>query len=584
VKDTGIGMTEEQLGLLFQPFTQADSSTTRIFGGTGLGLAISKHLVALMGGEIHVRSKLGIGSEFFFTVPLGKTSAMPMDNPIPRNERPARILVVDDRQSARDILASMLTELQFSVTTVACATSGLRELQSVEGSRHDYDLVIIDRCMPVLDGLAAAREIRTASQYQDTAILLMVTSLAEEAELIDAHKETLDGVLRKPFTYSGLFDAVMNALGGQYPKKSRLIDESLFPTFHDRQLEGTVLLVEDNAINQQVVQEMLESLGLQVETATNGQEAVDMVDLKKYDLVLMDIDMPTMDGYKATELIRKNYPPQALPVIAVTASIAYGHKERRIAVGMNNYVAKPINLSVLWRVLSEWLTKKTTSKPIEISGPEPSRVLPKQLAGIDVDAVLSRLGQKEGLFLKLLLDFYEQYRHAADSIEHSIQGEDKTKAYHLAHNLRGLAGNLGMAGLSDAAAKLETAMQRNENVPEALLDLRQHLLTVNAALAGLPGHAGRQADGADGSEPAPLDHLIVDLTEQLENGSPRATDVLANIRALLKGEMQEYTDKMALQLEHFAFDEALHTLQLFQMSLQKQPVNYGNNTSADPTC
>jgi len=585
VKDTGIGMTEAQLGMLFQPFTQADSSTTRIFGGTGLGLAISKHLVALMGGDISVSSKLGIGSEFFFTVPLGKTSATPVDGHLASTESPARILVVDDRPSARDILASMLTELQFSVTTVASTLSALSELQSVEGNRQAYDLVLIDRYMPVLDGLSAAREIKSALKYQEVAILLTVTSLAEETDLIntDTDNAAVDGILRKPFTYSSLFNAVMNALGGQHPKKPRLSDESLFPTFHDRQLEGTVLLVEDNAINQQVVQEMLESLGVKVETASNGQEAVEMVNLQRYDLVLMDIDMPTMDGYTATENIRRKFSPQELPIIAVTASITSGHRERRIAVGMNNYVAKPINLSILWRVLRAWLTIRPNTRPTEINEAEPKRILPNPLAGIDIASGLNRLGHNEGLFRKLLSDFYKQYRNAADAIETSIQGKDKTEAYHLAHNLKGLAGNLGMTDLSSAAANLETALERNEKVPETLLELRQQLSKVNAAIAGLPAHPEPYAIDAASPDPAQITHLILELKAQLENSSPRAADALAKIRTGLNGKMQEYTEKIALQLDHFAFDEALHTLTLFQTALAQQPVFYENKTRDDPT-
>lgn len=581
VKDTGIGMTAEQLSILFQPFTQADSSTTRLFGGTGLGLAISKRLVELMGGEINVRSKLGVGSEFFFIIPFGKSASAPMAGYYAGKEHNRRILVVDDRQSARDILSSMLTQLKFTVTTVSSVMSALSELQIVAGNGHSYDLVLINRHMPVMDGLTAARTIRGDSRYKAVAIILMVSSLAEETELINNDHDAFDTVIRKPFTYSALFDAIIDALGESELIRPLMIKDDVPSTIDNRPLQGKVLLVEDNAINQQVVQEMLESLGISVEIAANGQEAVEMVDLAKYDLVLMDIDMPTMDGYKATEIIRRKYSLQELPVIAVTASITFGHRERRMAVGMNNYVAKPINLAILRRVLSEWLDTAPYVQPPKVSQPETEWLLPSSLPGIDLESGLARLGQNQQLYQKLLLNFYQQYHDVAISIDNTLNKDDKSEAKHMAHNLKGLAGNLGMKGLSVAATRLEGALERNENLLDAMQELRRQLSTVNDSIADLPQPTELPSNGLSSFNANQVNNMLMELAFQIHSGSPRAGDALAKIRASFDGKMQEYTEKLALQIDQFAFDEAMQTLELLQLSLKQLPKDYENKTSED---
>ncbi len=582
VKDTGIGMTQAQLALLFRPFTQADNSTTRLFGGTGLGLAISKRLVELMGGEIGVRSKPGLGSEFFFTVPLAKAAESQNSATFARvGHGPAlRVLVVDDKRVACDILASMLSQLKFSVAKVSDAMSALSELQATN-NQNAYDVVFINRYLSVMDGLALARTVRGDAQYKPVALVAMVNSLAEEAELLDTEQAVFDAVLRKPFTYSSLYETVVAVLGESSLKKPQVDDDALFAQVNNKQkLQGTVLLVEDNAINQRILQEMLGGLGVRVELATNGQEAVDKVRIRVYDLVLMDIDMPVMDGYKATELIRQQFSPQQLPIIAVTASITLGHRERRTAVGMNNYVAKPIDPAILSRVLSEWLEPAADTPPSEPNPATFRQVWPGKVdRTIDTTDGLARLGGNEGLYHTLLFDFYQQYHGAADLMEQSLVQGDKTAVSHLAHSVKGLASNLGMTGLSEAASRIEQALAYDQALTKAVQEFRRQLAQVTDTLATLPPPAEQKMPNA--TEPVPPEQirpLMRELARQLKIGSPRAADVLVKIRTGLGVKVPEYADKMAAQIDQFAFDEALQTLRLWQKFLEQSPKEHEQKT------
>jgi len=581
VRDTGIGMTLEQLDMLFQPFTQADSSTTRRFGGTGLGLAISKRLVELMGGEITATSKLGLGSEFYFTTPFGKTPAPLTTHLFTDSPCQYRILVVDDSPSAQAIVSAMLTEFKFSVTTVPTGMAALAELLDAAGNHGQaYDLALINRYLPVLDGVATANLIRRDSRAQAINLLLMVTSLTDETELSLAEQELFDGVLCKPFTYSALFDMIIGTMGEDkfdraMPKSSKLSSKKA-----EKSLQGHVLLVEDNSINQQIVREMLENLGVTVSIADNGLEAVEKIHSERFDLVLMDIDMPTMDGYKATEIIRRSFSMQEMPVIAVTASITSGHRERRLAVGMNNYIAKPIDLSVLQRVLSQWLTA-TEPAATKTKDPTFAPGLPATLAGIDMASGLARLGQDQILYHRLLLDFYRQHHDLVLTLDDLKTGNtDETRR--MIHALKGVAGNLGMDDLAAAATRLETALQQGKIDQELLSVFQDHLVLVLDGLANLQTPQEPKISSTGGYDSEQFTHLLEELAAHIDNCSLRATDALARLRAHLGTVLQEHTDQLARQINQFAFDEAANTLQLLQTCLTERAITPSADYDHEP--
>ena len=306
VSDTGIGLSKEQAGNLFQSFSQADTSTTRKYGGTGLGLTISKRLTEMMGGKIWVESKYGEGSTFSFTANfgLGKERAKRVFKPS-KDLRGMRVLVVDDNATSRSILQEMLESFSFEVSMAASGEEGITELENADEDKP-FELVIMDWKMPGMDGIEASKRIKDHTSLNKVPPIVMVTAYGREEVMQQADQVGLDGFLLKPVSPSMLFDTIMEAFGKTVPESLRVAQRKIQKAEAFNHLQGAnVLLVEDNEINQQVAKEILESVGLNVALANNGQEAVNAVKENNYDAVLMDVQMPVMDGYTATRKIRE---------------------------------------------------------------------------------------------------------------------------------------------------------------------------------------------------------------------------------------------------------------------------------------
>jgi CheY-like chemotaxis protein len=361
VQDTGIGMTSEQAAKLFQPFMQADSSTTRKYGGTGLGLTISKRLAEMMGGEIWVESEPGGGSTFIFTANfgLGKERAKKRFT-LPQDLRGMKVLVVDDNATSRDILQGMLESFSFEVTLAASAQEGLTELEKASESQS-FKLVIMDWKMPGMDGIEASKHIKYHKSLSKIPVIVMVTAYGREDIMKQAEAVGLEGFLLKPASPSILFDAIMQAFGEAVPELSRVAQRKEQEAEALKHIQGAqVLLVEDNEINQQVAKEILEGAilegaGLKVALTNNGQEAVNAVKENEYDAVLMDVQMPVMDGYTATRQIRKDKRFKELPIIAMTAHAMTGDEDKSLQSGMNGHVTKPIDPDQLFSTLQKWI-------------------------------------------------------------------------------------------------------------------------------------------------------------------------------------------------------------------------------------
>ena len=410
VRDTGIGLTEEQRGRLFQSFTQADTSTTRKYGGTGLGLTISKRLVEMMGGEIWVESEFGSGTTFNFTVLLGQSLNKPPKTYTPPGDlRGLSVLVVDDNATSRQILQDMLASFSFHIALAASGEEGLAELENASNDRP-FDLVIMDWKMPGLDGIETAKRIKANTRLGKIPPIILVTAYGREEIMQQAEAVGLDGFLIKPVSPSTLFDAIMMAFGQGRSDKARPAFKKGPETDAAEIIRGArLLLVEDNEINQQVAREILEGAGLQVTIADNGREAVDMVRENIFDAVLMDIQMPVMDGYTATRKIREwevgrrnaedgmgkeekelkaesskpaaekeleaqgsklngkdsaepsassfqlSARAQQVPIIAMTAHAMAGDDQKSLTAGMNGHVTKPIDPEQLFAMLLKWI-------------------------------------------------------------------------------------------------------------------------------------------------------------------------------------------------------------------------------------
>jgi CheY-like chemotaxis protein len=367
VRDTGIGMTREQSTKLFQPFTQADMSTTRKHGGTGLGLTICRRLVELMGGRIWLESEPGIGSTFFFTTWLGVGSATGTGKRIPERLAQLRILIVDDNHEACEILKESLISIARQVDTVPSGKDAIAALQKQDAT-DPYDIVFMDWRMSGMDGLQTSRYIKSDETLKHQPSIVLVTAFGREEVREEAERLQLDGFLVKPVTKSMLVDTLVNVFAPA--------DEETSPTSAQQQalLRGArILLAEDNEINQQIAVELLESVGASIKVANNGLEAwrilSDGPQPPPFDIVLMDLQMPEMDGYQATSKLRADPRFHDLPIIAMTAHATLEERQRCIATGMNDHVSKPIDPVMLFETVARFYHPPAPSQPLSLGRP-----------------------------------------------------------------------------------------------------------------------------------------------------------------------------------------------------------------------
>jgi signal transduction histidine kinase/DNA-binding response OmpR family regulator/HPt (histidine-containing phosphotransfer) domain-containing protein len=480
VRDTGIGMTEEQAAKLFQPFIQADSSTTRKYGGTGLGLTISKRLAEMMGGEIWVESQPGRGSTFSFTANFGLGKEKAKKRFKPASElRGMKVLVVDDNATSRSILQEMLESFSFEVSLAPSGEEGIEELENANEGKP-FELVIMDWKMPGMDGIEASKRIKNHKGLSKIPPIILVTAYGREEVMQQAEQVGLEGFLLKPVNSSILFDSIMQVFGEAVPETSRVAQRHEQEAEALKHIQGArVLLVEDNEINQQVAREILEGAGLIVAVAADGQEGVKAVKESNYDAVIMDVQMPVMDGYTATREIRKDKDFKDLPIIAMTAHAMAGDEDKSFEAGMNGHVTKPIDPDQLFSTLQKWI--KPSEKRVQDQQPEvpfeqseshkavPAEdELPEYLPGFDLADGLKRLQKNKKLYRRLLLSFATDYNAVANEIRQALDAVDFDQAHSLVHNLKGLAGNLAATDLQAAAVNLEKLIKGiDKNAPSS---------------------------------------------------------------------------------------------------------------------
>ncbi|MBC2695897.1 MAG: response regulator [Desulfobacteraceae bacterium] len=464
VRDTGIGMTHNQITRLFQSFSQADVSTTRKFGGTGLGLAISKYLVQQMEGRIRVESEPGKGSSFIFNVVFGRADRIEEKAAagFPIDLDQLKVLVVDDITSAREIFAATLSSFSFRVT---CVDSGKAALEALEKAPADdpYRLVLMDNVMPGMNGIEAARRIKKSPRLANITTLIMVTAYGKEEVMQQADEVGLEGFLSKPVTPSTLLDTIVGVLSnkGGFRKASKSADQWKIKTLES--IKGAqILLAEDNKINQLVAQHLLTQAGMRVTIANNGKEAVELAKTTVFDAILMDIQMPEMDGFEATRTIRGNTSEAQLPIIAMTANAMAEDREKCLDAGMNDHVAKPIEPKILFETLVKWIPAGER-KPVPTTQPEESTAektaLPECLDGIDIEIGLRRTGGNQTLYSDLLKDFVKDHGNDHQVIVDALVGDDIKVAHRTAHTLKGVAGGIGAMALYESAQKVETALK-----------------------------------------------------------------------------------------------------------------------------
>ncbi len=598
VRDTGIGLTKDQIGKLFQSFSQADTSTTRKFGGTGLGLTISKRLVNMMGGEIWVDSEPGQGTTFSFTVNFGLGKEKVKKRSVPSSDlRGMKVLVVDDSATSRNILQDILESFSFEVTLAASGEEGLEEIQKAD-TDQPYELVLMDWKMPGIDGIETSERIKNHKKLNKIPAVILVTAYGREEIMQQAEQIGLDGFLIKPIGPSVLFDTIMHAFGEGIPKTSRISERN--EDIEDlKAIQGAqVLLVEDNEINQQVALEILQGAGLKVTVANNGQEGVDAAMQHPYDAILMDIQMPVMDGYEATKRIRNweggmrnkidgnsdvgDQKPAAsdqrpVPIIAMTAHAMAGDEKKSIEAGMNDHVTKPIDPDKLFATLQKWIKpvaeRAAVQKPPVLDAPpEPDQALqdedelPESLAGFDLAAGLVRLMGNKRLYRKLLLDFGSNYGRVAGDIHEALATKDFNQAHSLVHNLKGLAGNLEATGLQAAAVKMEKLVKgqtektiSDKDLNQKFTELENALVQALAAVQTLGPTAEKKTieDSEDARASVPPE-LIKKATESIkaavEMGDVTQIKLIAEALKSESGAMAPFCDAIIQLAEDFDFD------------------------------
>ncbi len=583
VRDTGIGLTEEQIGKLFQSFQQADTSTSRKYGGTGLGLAISKKLANLMGGDVGVESVYGQGSTFWFTARLGKGIAKARRFVPDPDLRGRRMLIVDDNEMSRIVLADMLKGMTFEVKDVPSGKVALEEIQAAAAAGQPYDVVLLDWQMPVMNGIETAREIRKLG-ILSSPHLVMVTAYGREEVLKEASLAGLEDVLIKPVSSSTMFDTIMQILGGRRAERQEREEETAPIAEELAAIKGSsILLVEDNEFNQQVAGELLRDAGFLVDIAEDGQKSLEMIEKRAYDVVLMDMQMPVMDGVTATVEIRKKEAFRDIPIIAMTANVMAADVQRCADAGMNDHVGKPIDPDELFGKLVKWIKPQQAGKEGEITAPKRADVIqdsqvrdassaaaggdqpaaaasaplappetPKKpsgdlpsIPGLDTALGLKRVLGKKDFYLNILRMFVANQGKAPEEIRRSLEAGDMETAQRLAHTAKGVSGNIGATELQELSARVEKCIK--EGMPRAEIEAallpygEAHAALVDRLRTDLGVPAATEAEAAK-PEAVPVNReegkgACRRLHELLANDDSEAVDYLDENGELLRNHL-----------------------------------------------
>ncbi|EOS8336738.1 response regulator, partial [Vibrio vulnificus] len=562
VKDTGIGIDKEKIADLFNAFSQADTSITREFGGTGLGLSISKQLVELMGGQLSVSSAVGMGSTFTFTIHCGLQEAKMRDIAKPISGLAGkRALIVDDNDSARNILMTLLSAMQFDAKAVSNGFEALDELR-----QSTFDMVFVDWNMPGMNGLELLQTAHQERLLAETKNFL-VTAYGREISMDENSSKLVDSLIVKPVNPSNLLDAIMDSYGIEHVTRS-----STTATFEKPVFDGqTLLLVEDNEVNQEVAIGLLNGTNLNIITADNGKLAIEALEHHPIDLVLMDMQMPVMDGITATKAIRERAEWATLPIVAMTANAMQSDVERCHEAGMNDHVAKPINVHNLYQVLSQYLSASNaashSSSSCSTSGSQSSPDRPASadeddlptLSGINIKEAIFNTGGNKESYLSILSRFLEMQLEELPMFKEVVEKEDWDMAARMAHTLKGAAANLGVTPLAQLAVKMEKSIDHRSKTVIGELELAGVALDkLHAQLSEWQKRHVNVSEQECG-EAAELYKRLVELVEQYDVA---AVDVIKQAK-----DCDVWTDEQKQLLinaiESFEFEQAKEMLTAF---------------------
>lgn len=561
VSDTGVGITAEQQARLFNPFTQADSSTSRRYGGTGLGLVISRRLAQAMGGDLTLCSNPGQGTTFYFSVSLLPGGPPPAPRKVPEELRQLRVLVVEDSETSRKVLEMFFATFGISCMAVESAEAATgRVIASELPGNTPFGLIVVDWMLPGINGLNFAAWLRQRPGTRSTGIII-ISAYAGKEEEASCLEAGVNAFLPKPITASVLFDAIMEIHGFRQANfKARSDSSSDRNMFHG----ALVLLAEDNEANQLVASSLLARLGINLDIAKNGVEAVRMADEKPYEAVLMDMQMPEMDGLEATRRIRANPRHAKLPIIAMTANAMKSDMEACLQAGMNDFVSKPIDRVALQNALKRWIATREGPVAVE-DGPDraDSALALPSTPGVDISDTIRRLGIDFESLLPLYRRFHRTISGQVDAIRKAVEAGDRDQSSREAHALAGASGNLGMNALRERAKALEIAAKGAGGDLSALMEavaaeaaLVSNSLEVLRAPEPAAVATSEQAGAAPPVDVGRVTALLGTLLESLDNSDlDGAAAALARLREALPASAPGL-QAIADHVESYDFDAA----------------------------
>ena len=564
VSDTGIGLNPEQQQKLFQSFHQADSSTTRRYGGTGLGLAISRRLAEMMGGEVGVSSEPGKGSRFWFTARLKAGESKPHRKILASDLQDLPVLLIDDNDSALAALAATLGSMGLAVDTCNDGAVGLARVKAAADAGRDYALALIDWQMPGWNGIETAERLQ-ALQLAKQPKLILITAFGREEALHAARQAGFQASLIKPINKSVLFETIASVLGQSELQERR--ESRDLPAQHriaGRLAGARILLVEDNELNQEVALGLLAETGAEVEVAENGLQAVEMSAGQTYDLVLMDMQMPVMDGITATRKIRERDGKTALPIVAMTANALPSDRERCLDAGMDEHLAKPIDPEELYELLLRRIgPQQLTGPAVQVTRAAPPEPPLPEIPGLDTRIGLKCVLGKTTSYLSLLRKFMVNQEDVAPRLQAACAADDRETATRLAHTLRGVAGNIGALPLMQLAGELEQQIQQQAGpLPPSPPALAPCVSELEQLLAALQRQLAAPTETTVDHQVAPASNeLLLQLESCLRLGDPAACELLHSHEPALRARLGGRFAALAHAIGNFDFERAANELQ-----------------------